>query len=158
MPGLGEGWALYSERLMDELGFLDRADYVFGYLATQMLRACRVVIDIGSHLELQIPSDQPFYPGESWDFDKGVEMLTSYATIDQPFAESEITRYLGWPGQAISYKVGEKAILDVRTELQNKQGERFDLKQFHADLLDLGTIGLDQMKSMLINNPTSVAR
>ncbi len=147
-PGLGEGWALYAEGLMDEMGFLDKPDYVFGYLAAQMLRACRVVIDIGSHLKLTIPDNQPFHPGEEWSFELGVEMLQEYATLGKAYAESEVTRYLGWPGQAISYKVGEKAIRDIRAALEEREG--FDAKQFHADLLEIGPVGLDLVRELLL--------
>ena len=74
-PGAGEGWALYAERFMSELGFFEKPDYVLGWLSGQMLRACRVVIDIGSHLDLPIPQGQPFHPGEQWSFEAAVEML-----------------------------------------------------------------------------------
>ncbi|MCP3976626.1 MAG: DUF885 domain-containing protein [bacterium] len=147
-PGLGEGWALYAEGLMDQMGFLDKPDYVFGYLAAQMLRACRVVIDIGSHLKLATPQDQPFHPGEEWSFELGVEMLQEYATLEKVYAESEVTRYLGWPGQAISYKVGEKAIRDIRAALE--QRDEFDVKQFHANLLEIGPVGLDLVRELLL--------
>lgn len=148
VAGLGEGWALYAEGLMDRLGLLDEPDYVFGYLSAQMLRACRVVIDIGSHLELPIPADQPFRPGESWTFDVAVAMLEEYATLEKPYAESEVTRYLGWPGQAISYKVGEREILDIRAALEQRVG--FDEKRFHADLLEVGPVGLDLVRELLL--------
>ncbi len=147
-PGLGEGWALYAEDLMEQMGFLDKPDYVFGYLAAQMLRACRVVIDIGSHLEMPIPKGQAFHPGEPWSFETGVAMLQEYATLEKPYAESEMTRYLGWPGQAIAYKVGEREILGMRTALEARGG--FDAKQFHADLLEIGPVGLDYVKMMLL--------
>ncbi len=145
--GSGEGWALYAERLMNELGFFDKPDYVFGWLSGQMLRACRVVIDIGSHLELPIPTDQPFHPGESWSFETAVEMLVQYAAQGRLHAKSEVTRYLGWPGQAISYKVGEKAILDIRRDSEARLGRQFDQKEFHARLLKVGPVGLDLLRS-----------
>lgn len=147
--GFGEGWALYAERVMNELGFFEKPDYVFGWLSAQMLRACRVVIDIGSHLELRIPEGQPFYPGQDWSFELAVEMLESYAMLGRPYAESEITRYLGWPGQAISYKVGERTILDLRAEEQARRGTDFDQKAFHARLLEIGPVGLDLLRSEL---------
>ncbi len=150
-PGAGEGWALYAERLMDELGFLDTPDYVFGFLTAQMLRACRVVIDIGSHLELPIPADQPFHPGERWNFDTAVEMLEAYATLDHSYAVSEVTRYLGWPAQAISYKIGERAILDMRAEMQRRLGDQFDAKTFHRRLLEVGSVGLDLVRQHVLN-------
>jgi uncharacterized protein (DUF885 family) len=153
MSGTGEGWALYSERLMDELGYLDQPDYVFGYLASQMLRACRVVIDIGSHLELPIPSDQPFHPGEDWTYETAVEMLEVYGTLDGPYAHAETKRYLGWPGQAITYKVGERVLLQVRDELRRRQGEGFDPRSFHGKVLEVGPVGLDVMRRFVLADP-----
>jgi uncharacterized protein (DUF885 family) len=142
-PGTGEGWALYAEDLMEELGYLERPDYVMGKLASEMLRAARVVIDIGSHLELLIPHGQPFHPGEPWTFDTGVEMLMRYAAQDRPLSEAEMNRYLGWPGQAIAYKVGQQAIRDLRAEARRRHGDAFDAKSFHARMLDIGAVGLD---------------
>ena len=147
--GAGEGWALYAERFMHELGFFDKPDYVLGWLSGQMLRACRVVIDIGSHLELPIPVSQPFHPGEAWTFATAVDLLVEYATLGRPYAESEVTRYLGWPGQAIAYKVGEQAILDIRDDVVARLGDQFDAKAFHARLLEVGPVGLDVLRSEL---------
>jgi uncharacterized protein (DUF885 family) len=149
--GIGEGWALYAERLMNELGYLDSPDYVFGWLSAQMLRACRVVIDIGTHLGYQIPQDQPFHPGEDWTFATAVEMLREYATLEPAYAASEVTRYYGWPGQAISYKIGERVILEIRDEMMATQGDRFDLKQFHSDLLEVGPVGIDLVRRFLLD-------
>jgi uncharacterized protein (DUF885 family) len=149
-PGAGEGWALYAERLMDELGFFERPDYVFGWLTSQMLRACRVVIDIGCHLRLPIPRGQEFHPGGQWEFGTAVEMLERFAMLDRPYAESEVTRYLGWPAQAISYKVGEQAILELREELRARHGAAFDAKRFHASLLEVGPVGLDLLRRQLL--------
>ncbi len=149
--GSGEGWALYAEDLMEELGYLEKPDYVMGKLAAEMLRACRVVIDIGSHLELPIPSDQPFHPGETWTFETGVEMLEAYAALDHPNSVSEMNRYLGWPGQAISYKVGQQAIRDLRREEQTRLGGDYDQKAFHARLLEVGAVGLDTLRRHVRN-------
>ncbi|MFV0526336.1 MAG: DUF885 domain-containing protein [Acidimicrobiales bacterium] len=142
--GSGEGWALYAERLMGELGYLDRPDYELGLISSQLLRACRVVIDIGCHLGLPIPAASPFHPGEAWSYDLAVEMLETVAFTSPAMARSEVTRYLGWPGQAISYKLGEKAILDLRTELVERGG--VDQRRFHAAVLGVGSIGLDLMR------------
>jgi uncharacterized protein (DUF885 family) len=147
--GSGEGWALYAERFMNELGFFEKPDYVFGWLSGQMLRACRVVIDIGSHLDLPIPANQEFHAGERWTFATAVEMLERYATLATPYAESEVTRYLGWPGQAISYKVGEKVILDIRNEVASRLGADFDQRDFHARLLEVGPVGLDLLRAQM---------
>ncbi len=146
-PGYGEGWALYAEQLMDELGFYEKADYVMGLLINQMHRACRVVIDIGSHLEYPIPDDSGFHPGEPWSFDLAVEMLESRAFLEPAYARSEVLRYLGWPGQAISYKVGERVILDLRRELQ-RLGD-FDMKAFHSRILGYGPLGLDHLREVM---------
>jgi uncharacterized protein (DUF885 family) len=141
--GSGEGWALYAEDLMEELGYLEKPDFVMGKLASEMLRACRVVIDIGSHLELPIASGQPFHPGEAWNFDLGVEMLDTYAAQDHAISVSEMNRYLGWPGQAISYKVGQREIRALRAEQKARLGADYDEKAFHARLLEVGAVGLD---------------
>jgi uncharacterized protein (DUF885 family) len=131
---------------MEELGYLETPDLVMGKLASEMLRAARVVIDIGSHLELEIPEGQPFHPGEHWTFATGVEMLMRYAAQDRPTSESEMNRYLGWPGQAIAYKVGQQAIHDLRAEVAGRFGDDLDLKAFHARLLEIGSVGLDVLR------------
>lgn len=145
--GAGEGWALYAEDLMEELGYLEQPDFVMGKLASEMLRACRVVIDIGSHLDLGIPEGQPFHPGEPWTFETGVEMLDTYAAQDHAISVSEMNRYLGWPGQAISYKVGQQAIRDLRAEEERRLGAAYDQKQFHSRLLEVGAVGLDVLRA-----------
>ena len=146
-PGSGEGWALYAERLMGELGFHDRPEYELGMLAAEMLRACRIVIDIGLHCELPIPDDAMFHPGETWSWELAVEMLRDVSFQNQEMSESEATRYLGWPGQAISYKIGQQVILDLRDELSER--DDFDLKSFHSDVLNVGSIGLDLLKELV---------
>ncbi|MBT8164412.1 MAG: DUF885 domain-containing protein [Acidimicrobiia bacterium] len=147
--GSGEGWALYSETLMRELGYFEKPEYVFGMLASEMLRACRVVVDIGMHVGLSIPEDQPFHSGEAWTFDTAVEMLTDYAGQLPDYAKGEVTRYLGWPGQAPAYKIGERVILELREEQKAQQGTAFDLKQFHADVLEAGPVGLDLLQEFV---------
>ncbi len=150
LSGYGEGWALYAERLMRELGYFDRPEYELGLLASNALRAVRVVVDIGSHLELPIPGDVAFHPGERWTFDLGVEALEHFAFQPHAVAVSEVTRYLGWPGQAISYKVGERAILGLREELRARDGDRFDLKAFHQRVLGSGPVGLDHLRDLVL--------
>lgn len=146
-PGSGEGWALYAEHLMGELGYLEETAFEVGLVASQLFRSVRVVIDIGWHCGLPIPGDQPFHPGEEWTFDLVVEALRTIAFVPADLAESEAVRYAGWPGQAISYKVGERAILDLRKELS--RSEDFDLKEFHAKLLSVGSVGLDLMRDLV---------
>ena len=96
--GYAEGWALYAERLMRELGYYEEPAYELGMLANAMIRACRVVFDIGAHLGLAIPMDAPFHPGERWSFDLGVEMMRTLGGLTPEHAESEVTRYLGVAG------------------------------------------------------------
>ena len=109
-----EGWALYAERLMDELGFLTDPERRLGYLDAQMMRAARVIVDIGMHLELEIPADSPFHPGERWTPELAQEFFGAHSGRPADFVESELIRYLGMPGQAIGYKLGERAWLPGR--------------------------------------------
>ncbi|MEJ7582933.1 MAG: DUF885 family protein, partial [Acidimicrobiales bacterium] len=134
-------WA--SERLMDELGYLDNPDYRLGYLRAQCLRAVRVVVDIGLHLGLAIVDDDPFHPGEAWTPELGRDFVIGRSHFPEDFMASEIIRYLGWPAQAISYKVGERVWLAGRAAAEARHGDDFDLKAFHRYALDLGPMGLD---------------
>ncbi len=142
-PGYGEGWALYVERLMHELGYFERPEWVFGMLASHMFRAARVVTDIGLHLGYTIPPGSPLFAGERWDFHRAVRFMTEIGLQPADYAQSEVTRYLGWPAQAISYKIGEREILRLREGEQRRLGERFDLKDFHARVLGSGEMGLE---------------
>jgi uncharacterized protein (DUF885 family) len=151
VSGHGEGWALYAERLMEELGYLaDPADKL-GMLDGQSFRAARVIVDIGMHLELTIPDDNPFgfHPGETWSPALGREFLGQHCQMDPAFIDFEVKRYLGWPGQAPSYKVGERIWLEARDEARARQGAAFDLKAFHRSALDLGSLGLDPLRAAL---------
>jgi uncharacterized protein (DUF885 family) len=149
-PGYGEGWALYTERLMDELGYLEKPEYVLGMLSAEMLRACRVVIDLGLHLGYPIPTDAVFHPGEDWTFATAVELLTDFAFLYPAYANSEVVRYLGWPGQAISYKVGERVLLELRAEWKARNPGETDLKEFHARVLGSGAVGLDHLRELVL--------
>jgi uncharacterized protein (DUF885 family) len=149
-PGYGEGWALYAEQLMDELGELERPEYELGYLGTSLMRAVRVVVDLGLHLGLPIPDDAPLHPGEAWEFEYAVEALTRLAFLDEATARSEVTRYLGWPAQAISYAVGQRAIVELREARQAREGDAFDLRRFHADVLGSGCVGLDHLRELVL--------
>lgn len=151
VSGHGEGWALYAERLMDELGFFADAGDRLGFLDMQGFRAARVVVDIGVHLGLAIPSDNPFgwRPGEVWDADRVLEFMRAHSRMDDGSLRFEVNRYLGWPGQAPSYKVGERIWLDARADAAARHGDAFDLKAFHTAALDLGSLGLDPLKAAL---------
>jgi len=147
VSGHGEGWALYAERLMDEFGFFTNPDYRLGYLYGQAMRAARVVIDIGLHCGFTIPSSWSWHPGESWTPELALEFLTERSSSDNEFNRSEIDRYLGWPAQAISYKLGERVWLDLRDDAKRRLGAKFNLRDWHAYGLNLGNLGLDLLKS-----------
>jgi uncharacterized protein (DUF885 family) len=152
-PGYGEGWALYAEQLMNELGYFEKPDYVLGMLNAQLFRACRVVIDIGCHLGFKIPlEEKDFHPGETWSYELGVELMTKRAFQDPAYAASEVTRYLGWPGQAISYKVGQRVILEIRDEMKKQKGAAFSLKDFHARVLGSGPVGLELLRDLVLTD------
>jgi uncharacterized protein (DUF885 family) len=156
-PGYGEGWALYAERLMDELGQLERPEYVLGYLTSALLRAVRVVVDLGLHLDLPIPTDAPIPPhvavppGGRWDFDVAVAAVEQLAFLDPAYARSEVTRYLGMPAQAISYALGERRIVELRDARRAREGAGFDLARFHADVLGYGPVGLDHLTELVLD-------
>jgi uncharacterized protein (DUF885 family) len=140
-----EGWALYAERLMDELGFLTDAEQRLGYLDAQMMRALRVIVDIGMHLELPIPADSPFHPGERWTPELAEEFFGAHSSRPADYVTSELTRYLSIPGQAIGYKLGERAWLVGREKARARHGDAFDLKAWHMAALSQGSLGLDDL-------------
>ncbi len=153
--GYGEGWALYAERLMDELGaFSDPGDEL-GFLQGQALRAARIVVDIGLHLGLATPDDLGALDdlgdcsGRVWTADMAVQLIEEYAIETHDYAVSEVDRYLSLPAQATSYKVGERTWLDVRRAATDRLGDRFDLKRFHAHALGLGPMGLDPFRALM---------
>jgi uncharacterized protein (DUF885 family) len=150
-PGHCEGWGLYAERLMAELGYYADPAHYLGMLAGgQQLRAARVVLDIGMHLELPIPRGTGFHEGERWTRELGVEFLRGHCgPEDEFFVTFEIDRYLGRPGQAIAYKIGERVWLAAREAVRRRLGAAFDLKAFHQKALDLGPMGLDLLRTEL---------
>lgn len=149
-PGYGEGWALYAEQVMDELGELERPEYELGYLGANLMRAVRVVVDLGLHLGYPIPADAPLHAGEAWTYERAVDALVRLAFLDPDTARSEVTRYLGWPAQAISYAVGKREILALREERRAREGKAFDVKRFHADVLGSGSVGLDHLRELVL--------
>ena len=149
VPGHGEGWALYAERLMDDLGYLADPGNKLGMLDGQLLRAARVVVDVGLHAELPVPADSSWRPGEQWNADLVWEYLRSLVQLDDQMLRFEVDRYLGWPGQASCYKLGERIWLSARDEVRNRQGAAFDLKRFHSQALALGPLGLDPLRVAL---------
>jgi uncharacterized protein (DUF885 family) len=149
VSGHGEGWALYAERLMADLGHLDDPGDRFGMLDAQRMRAARVVLDIGVHLGKRAPEQ---WGGGIWDADKAWPFLLANVNMPESFVRFELNRYLGWPGQAPSYKVGQRLWEQARDEAgaaAASRGEEFDLRAFHARALALGSVGLDVLRDAL---------
>ncbi len=149
VSGHGEGWALYAERLMEDLGFLADPGDRLGMLDGQSLRAARVVLDIGVHLGLPAPAE---VGGGDWDYDKAWAFLTAHSAMAEGFLRFELDRYLGWPGQAPSYKLGERLWLQLRDEAKaapRRPARTFDLKEFHRAALDVGSVPLDVLRTRL---------
>ncbi|WP_461119767.1 DUF885 domain-containing protein [Saccharothrix stipae] len=149
VSGHGEGWALYAERLMRELGYLEDDGDLLGMLDAHLFRAARVIIDIGMHLELEIPKGTGFHEGERWTPELGLEFMLTRTITDAAHVHDEIDRYLGWPGQAPSYKLGERLWLAARDDARARHGSAFDLKGFHKEALEMGAMGLDTLRERL---------
>lgn len=142
--GHAEGWALYAERLMEQLGYLDDPADRLGMLDGQRMRAARVVLDIGVHLQ------KPRLDGTgTWDHDYALAFMLKNVNMSEEFVRFEVNRYLGWPGQAPSYKVGQRIWEQVRDEEQERRGADFSMKQFHTRALDIGGVGLDTLRAAL---------
>ena len=142
--GHGEGWALYAERLMLELGYLDDPGDRLGMLDGQRMRAARVVLDIGVHLS------KPKLTGQGvWDFDYALDFMLKNVNMPKEFVTFEVNRYFGWPAQAPSYKVGQRIWEQIRDDVRAKQGANFDIKAFHKKALNLGGLGLDALSLAL---------
>ncbi|WP_020495148.1 DUF885 domain-containing protein [Sciscionella marina] len=149
ISGHGEGWALYAEQLMRELGHLGTDHALLGLLDAQIFRTARVLVDIGMHLELSIPAGTGFHEGQRWSPELGLEFMTTRTLGAHDYLADEVDRYLGWPGQAPSYKLGERAWLAAREQARSRAGESFDSKAFHGRALELGPIGLDALGAEL---------
>ncbi|SFI34165.1 MULTISPECIES: DUF885 domain-containing protein [Microbacterium] len=142
--GHAEGWALYAERLMEQLGYLDDPADRLGMLDGQRMRAARVVLDIGVHLQ------KPKLDGDGvWDADYALAFMRRNVNMSDEFIQFEVNRYLGWPGQAPSYKVGQRIWEQIRDEAQQRAGDAFDIKKFHMRALTLGGVGLDTLRMAL---------
>jgi uncharacterized protein (DUF885 family) len=150
VSGYGEGWATYAERLMGELGYLDDDPGAYlGLLDMQMMSASNVALDIGVHLELEIPKGAGWREGERWNAGIAWEFLRAHSSWDEKRLRFELHRYLGWPGQVPSYKLGERVWLQAREEARARAGAAFSLKDFHSTALSLGPMGLDPLREAL---------
>ena len=149
VSGHGEGWALYAERLMADLGFLDDPGDRLGMLDSQRMRAARVVLDLGVHLGLACPER---WGGGTWDADKAWEFLRANVAMPESSLRFEWMRYLGWAGQAPAYKIGQRLWEQSRDEAlaaAEARGEDRDLKAFHSRALAHGSVGLDVLREAL---------
>jgi uncharacterized protein (DUF885 family) len=144
--GHAEGWALYAERLMEELGYLDDPADRLGMLDGQRMRAARVVLDIGVHLGKIHPET-----GSVWTSEDAFAFMRKNVNMNDGFVQFEVNRYLGWPGQAPSYKVGQRIWEQIRDEYKAREGGSFSIKAFHKKALDLGGVGLDTLKTALLD-------
>jgi uncharacterized protein (DUF885 family) len=143
--GHAEGWALYAERLMEELGYLDDPGDRLGMLDGQRMRAARVVLDIGVHL------GKPKLDGTGqWDWDYALDFMSKNVNMNAQFVRFEVNRYFGWPGQAPSYKVGQRIWEQIRDAYKAAEGDSFDIKEFHRKALDIGGVGLDTLRAALL--------
>jgi uncharacterized protein (DUF885 family) len=133
-----EGWALYSERLGKEIGFYQDAYSDYGRLENEMWRAIRLVIDTGVH-------------EKHWSRDQMVELFHRYTAMDEPNIQTEVDRYISWPGQALAYKLGQLEILSLREEARQKLGDKFDLRAFHDEVVGSGPLPLDVLHSQVKN-------
>ena len=148
VSGHGEGWALYAESLMAELGFLDDPATLLGQLDSEQMRAVRVVIDMGLHCGFEAPAE---VGGGEWTYDKAWQFFNAHVSADEGVARFEVMRYFGWPGQAASYKIGQRTWAQLRAAVRTAQGEDFSLKAFHAKALGLGSLGLDTLRDALLS-------
>jgi uncharacterized protein (DUF885 family) len=131
-----EGWALYSERLGKEIGFYEDPYSDYGRLENEMWRAIRLIIDTGVH-------------EKRWSREQMVEYFHRYTAMDEPNVQSEVDRYIAWPGQALAYKLGQLEILRLREEARQKLGAKFDLRAFHDQVVGSGPLPLGVMHSQV---------
>jgi uncharacterized protein (DUF885 family) len=125
-----EGWAFYAERLGKEIGFYQDPYSDYGRLENEMWRDIRLVVDTGVH-------------AKHWTRDQMVDYFHRYTAMDEPNIQTEVDRYIAWPGQALAYKLGQLEILKLREEAKNKLGAKFDLRAFHDEIVGNGPLPLD---------------
>jgi uncharacterized protein (DUF885 family) len=139
LHGLGftaytEGWALYAEQLGKEVGFYQDPVSDYGRLSSELFRAVRLVVDTGIH-------------SKGWSRDQVVDFFRKSGAIDEPSIQSETDRYIAWPAQALSYKVGQLKIRELRDRAQKELGAKFDIRAFHDEMLNGGTLPLDLLEA-----------
>ncbi len=151
--GHAEGWALYAERLMADLGYLEDPGDRLGMLDGQRMRAARVVLDIGVHLGKRTPDGTGI-----WDHAYALDFMRHNVNMSDAFIQFEVNRYLGWPGQAPSYKIGQRIWEEIRDSTRRAEGDAFSLRRFHTRALSLGGVGLDTLRTALQDIPSRLPR
>jgi uncharacterized protein (DUF885 family) len=129
-----EGWELYAEQLGKEVGFYQDAISDYGRLSSELFRAVRLVVDTGIH-------------AKGWSRDQVVAFFRKSGAVDEPTLQSETDRYISWPAQALSYKLGQLKIRELRERAQKELGPKFDVRKFHDEILDGGTLPLDMLEA-----------
>jgi uncharacterized protein (DUF885 family) len=132
--GYIEGWALYAEQLGKEVGFYRDPVSDYGRLSSERFRAVRLVVDTGIH-------------SKGWTRDQVVEFFRSAKVIDEPMIQTETDRYIAWPGQALSYKLGQLKFVELRERARNELGAKFDIRTFHDEMLNGGVLPLDLLEA-----------
>ena len=130
----GEGWALYAEQLGKEVGFYQDPVSDYGRLSSELFRAVRLVVDTGIH-------------SKGWTREQVVEFMRKSGAVDEPTIQSETDRYIAWPAQALSYKLGQLKISELRQRAQKELGASFDIRTFHDEILDGGSLPLDMLEA-----------
>lgn len=143
VSGHGEGWALYAEQLMADMGFHEDPADMLGMLDSQRLRTARICIDLGVHCQLRAPSAQG---GGVWDRSKAWQFLTANVAMNEPTRRFEHARYMGWPGQASSYRVGERLWRSIKDETRQRKRAAFSEREFHSRALETGSVGLSTLR------------
>jgi uncharacterized protein (DUF885 family) len=133
IPAYGEGWALYCEKLGEEMGIYQTPYEVFGWEAYEMWRATRLVIDTGLH-------------HLGWSREQAMAYLEGHTALSHHEVETEVDRYISWPAQALSYKLGELKILELRGLAEKELGPGFDLRAFHDAILEMGPVPLEVLE------------
>jgi uncharacterized protein (DUF885 family) len=138
LSAYGEGWGLYTEFLANEMGIYTTPYEHFGKLTYEMWRACRLVVDTGMHMF-------------GWSRQRAVDFMSENTALSMHEVNTEIDRYISWPGQALSYKIGELKIRELRTLAENELGNKFDIREFHEKILEKGTLTLPLLESQILN-------
>ena len=138
LSAYGEGWGLYTEFLADEMGIYTTPYEKFGKFTYEMWRACRLVVDTGIH-------------AKGWSREQAVNYMSSNTALSLHEVNTEIDRYISWPGQALSYKIGELKIRELRSKAEDKLGQKFDIREFHEIILEYGTVTLSILEKRINN-------